>query len=305
MYGQNHDHNGASGGTATRTSQLQARSTQNPVVLANEHLRTSIVPALGGGLARFEWLGRRKAQPLLRPVIGNADVGNVSDLAAFLVVNYAEACGDCGSDDPQLAPAVELRGLPWEIEDATAHELKLVLNGTDRRLPFLARQTIRLMGVSLSICLEFANRGGNPIAMSTGICLSVIRAPGAHLSAPATLICANAHGTSSAQWWEAPLAWQMNVAYPLPSRRVRNLFSGWSGKACITLPEQSLELIVRSGHRSYFLDTPTGKDYFTFFPHDRLDLVNNANDALPDVGEVIVAPGERVTKRFSFTVQRT
>jgi aldose 1-epimerase len=306
MYGRDQDQSATSDGHArTIEATLVSSLYRDAAVLANEHLSATVLPSLGGGLARLDWMGRREPHPLLRPTALRDDAGT-GDLSAHLVLQCTDAsCDSAPSSDAVSLVAPEPYCSEWEIEGAGARELELVLDRTDSGRPFFARQSICLTGASLSISLEVENTGTRPMSLCTGMHAHVFRASGAHLAAPANFICADANGSSSAQWWEAPLAWQMSVAYPLPARRVRNLFLGWSGTANIISPAESLELIISSESQCYLLDTPAGKNYFTFFPHDRPDLAATSAEELPDVGATIIAPGERAIKVFSLSVKRT
>ena len=101
-----------------------------------------------------------------------------------------------------------------------------------------------------------------------------------------------------------PPAWQFGVAYPLPAALVNHAFTGWGGHATVGWPRRGLSMTVAADADAYVLFTPPGKDFFCFEPVDHpINAVNLPGGGAAH-GMTLLAPGERLTRRFSFTVER-
>ena len=117
--------------------------------LENTQLRVQVLPAQGGGLGCFEWLGRDVALPLLRPYRpAPADDGAAFDpnrLACYALVPWSNriSCGGFEFAGTSVALSPNCPGEPypihgsgwrrtWTTQSHTAGEVRMVL---DERTP--------------------------------------------------------------------------------------------------------------------------------------------------------------------------
>ena len=103
----------------------------------------------------------------------------------------------------------------------------------------------------------------------------------------------------------APPAWQFGVAYPLPKTVVNHAFTGWSGRSAVVWPKRHLSLTIAADTDYYVLYTPPGEDFFCFEPVDHPINAMNLAGGASENGMTLLARGERLTRTFRFTVERT
>ncbi len=109
----------------------------------------------------------------------------------------------------------------------------------------------------------------------------------------------------------APPAWQFGVAYPMPSSMVNNAFTGWSGRTSVLWSKRRfrsrsrrVRIITCSMRALCVLYAPPGEDFFCFEPVDHsINAVNLPGGEAH--GMMVLGSGERLSREFRFTVERT
>jgi aldose 1-epimerase len=279
-------------------------------------LAVEVVPACGGGLARFECAGR----PVFRRHARPGGACSVDDLACFPLVPYSNRIADGRLPTPQGDVALTplpgfgphpIHGLGWRqawtVERAAAHELVMThAHRADAHWPFdyEARQWLRLAPDALEMSIALVNRGGAPMPAGIGLHPYFPATPAATLT------------TAVADWWLADAAVLPTQREPLPASldfaagrvlaetRLDNCFGGWSRHAALAWPELGLALDIDASETlgTLVIYTPAHHEFFCVEPASHL---NNgfqlARSGVDDTGARLLAPGEKLegTVRFA------
>lgn len=288
------------------------------VTLANPYLRIDVAPQLGGGLTRFDW----RSDGVLEPVFRRCEQVSVrtdpDDLACYPLLPYSNRIGGghfrFGGRDIDVPRNRASEPLPlhgdgwlahWQIASAERERVRLVLDhGRGAPYAYRAALTYALDGATLSVTLEIENTGRDALPFGLGLHPFLARDASTELSAPASGLWLSGDDWLPVRHVPAPPAWQFGIAYPLPERLVNHAFSGWSGRAAVVWPRRRLSLTIGADTDYYVLYTPPRADFFCFEPVDHpINAVNLAGG--PDAnGMTVLARGERLVRRFQFTVEQ-
>jgi len=280
-------------------------------------LAVEIVPACGGGIARFGCAGKPVFQ---RHPPGEHGVRGVEDLACYPLVPYSNRIARGRLPSPRgdivIAPLPgmgphPIHGVgwrrPWTVHQASRDELMMThAHRADAHWPFdfEARQTLRLAPDALEIALAVTNRSGE--AMPAGI--------GLHPFFPSTPRATLT--TRVADWWLAdtevlptrrepvPASLDLSAGCVLANTQLDNCFGGWSRRATLAWPEQGLALDVAASDvfSTLVVYTPAHREFFCVEPVSHL---NNgfqlAQAGVADAGARLLAPGGTLegTVRFA------
>ncbi|MDS0808541.1 aldose epimerase family protein, partial [Burkholderia cenocepacia] len=193
----------------------------------------------------------------------------------------------------------------WQVDDATDTSLQLSLDRTaGAPYAFRAIQSFELDDATLSIALTIENAGRARLPFGLGVHPFLVRDAATELAAAAGGLWLSGADFLPVRHVSVPPAWQFGVAYPLPATLVNHAFTGWGGHATVSWPRRRLSLTVAADADAYVLYTPPGEDFFCFEPVDHpINAVNLPGGAAAH-GMTLLAPGERLTRRFAFTVER-
>ncbi|WP_407947556.1 aldose 1-epimerase [Paraburkholderia polaris] len=288
------------------------------MTLSNTMLRLDLVPALGGGLTRFDWLGGTNPVPVFRRCETPGPDTNLDQLACYPLLAHSNRIDDGRSHFAALAagvpknlsnelPPVHRDGwLPaWQVEHASACYARLTLDRTDDApYAYRAAQTVVLDRTTLHIRLNIENTGHEPLPFGLGLHPFLPRDARTELVAPASGLWLPGNDRLPVRHVAAPPAWRFGVTYPLPDTLVNHAFSGWGGRTSVTWPTRRLSLSIEADTDYYVLYAPPGEDYFSFEPVDHpIDAVNLPGGGSAH-GMTVLAPGESLARRFTFTVER-
>jgi aldose 1-epimerase len=251
--------------------------------LASGTVRAAVLPELGGGIARFDWVRGAEPVPLFRPWDGKSH--DPDRLACYLLVPWSNRVSgggiEAGGRFWPLAPNVAGEDCPlhgdgwrsaWTVEEAAADRVRLSLRST--ALPpfdYRAELAYAVAGASLQVELGIEHLGGIEVPYGLGLHPWLPRTPGVTLTAPAAEVWLEGPGHLPAG--KVPVAsrpaWDFSRPRALPAGWVNNGFSGWGGEAAIRWPEHRLRLDVAAGDGAgtYLLYSPgAGSGFFCFEP---------------------------------------
>ncbi|GBH26469.1 aldose 1-epimerase [Burkholderia vietnamiensis] len=290
------------------------------VTLSNALLRLDVLPHLGGGIARFDWRGDHGvAVPGFRRCEQPDSATDPNALACSPLLPYSNRIGngrfECDGRNVAVPRNRRDEPLPihgdgwlarWQVDDATATSLQLSLDrASGAPYAFRAIQSFELDDATLSIVLSIENAGRARLPFGLGLHPFVVRDDTTELAAAAGGLWLSGADFLPVRHVSVPPAWQFGVAYPLPPTPVNPAFTGWGGHATIGWPRRALSLTIAADVDAYVLYTPPGEDFFCFEPVDHpINAVNPPGGAAAH-GMTLLAPGERLTRRFSVTVART
>ncbi|RQQ04302.1 aldose 1-epimerase [Burkholderia stagnalis] len=289
------------------------------VTLSNAALRLDVLPHLGGSIARFDWRGDGGAlTPVFRRCERPDAATDPNELACYPLLPYSNRIGgarfEC--DGRSVAVPRNRRDEPlpihgdgwlarWQVDEATDTLLQLSLDhGHGAPYAFRATQTFMLDDATLSIALTIENAGCARLPFGLGVHPFLVRDDATELAAAAGGLWLSGADFLPVRHVSVPPAWQFGVAYPLPAALVNHAFTGWGGHATVSWPRRGLMLTVAADADAYVLYTPPGEDFFCFEPVDHpINAVNLPGGAAAH-GMTLLAPGERLARRFAFTVGR-
>ncbi len=273
-----------------------------------------VLPALGGGLARYDLLADGGAKPLLRRA--PAAPADPFALACNPLVPWSNRISGGGFHGPAgfhaLAPNVPgepcpLHGngfqLPWQVTghapDRAALRLASAGPGPFR---YTARLRYRLARGCLHMHLSVRHEGEQPLPYGLGFHPWLPRDPDTTFQAPAEGVwLEDAHHLPQRH---VPVGqrpdWDFTRPRPLPEGWVNNGFTGWTGTARIAWPGRRLALGITAEALSVYLLFSPGQaaDFFCFEP------VSHPVDAhnLPGrPGLLLLAPGGSASVRLALT----
>jgi aldose 1-epimerase len=288
------------------------------VTLSNASLRLDVLPHLGGGIARFDWRGDGALTPVFRRCERPGEATDPNELACYPLLPYSNRIGGARFECDGRSVAVPRNRLDeplpihgdgwlagWQVDDTTDTSLQLSL---DRRrgapYAFRATQTYALDDATLSITLSIENAGRARLPFGLGVHPFLVRDDATELAAAASGLWLSGADWLPVRHVSVPPAWQFGVAYPLPTALVNHAFTGWGGRATVSWPRRGLTLTVAADVDAYVLYTPPGREFFCFEPVDHPINAVNLPGGAEAHGMTVLAPGERLTRRFAFTVER-
>ncbi|KVE39906.1 aldose 1-epimerase [Burkholderia sp. TSV86] len=287
--------------------------------LTNDKLRLDVAPHLGGGITRFDWSGDGVLTPIFRRCEAPGPRTDPNELACYPLLPYSNRIGAgrfrCDGRLVRVPRNRNTEPLPihgdgwlarWQLDDATPRQLRLSLDLSDGE-PYALRATqiYALDGATLTIVLTVENAGPMRLPFGLGLHPFIVRDAATEIAAAASGLWLSTPDWLPSRHIGAPAAWRFGIAYPLPNTLVNHAFTGWGGGATIAWPLRRLALTVAADADCYVLYTPPGQAFFCFEPVDHpIDAVNLPGGGAAH-GMTLLAPGERLTRRFRFTVART
>jgi aldose 1-epimerase len=306
-------------GPATAVVAIGGAGVEGCITLANAKLRLEVAPSLGGGITRFDWRNQGAHVPIFRPCHAPGPGTDPNQLACYPLLPYSNRIGNGHFEFSGRAIDVPCNraGEPlplhgdgwlgaWKVEEEEATHVRLSLDcRAGKPYSFRASQTYRLDDATLVITLDVENTGKEALPFGLGLHPFLMREADTELSAAAGGLWLCGDDWLPVRHVPAPPAWQFGVAYPMPASMVNNAFTGWSGRTSVLWPKRRLSLTIAADTDYYVLYAPPDENFFCFEPVDH--PINAVN--LPGGGEAHgmtrLAPGERLSREFRFTVERT
>lgn len=284
------------------------------VILQSGQLRAEVMPAVGAGLARLDWIGGGANHALFRNFTAGIPPAP-SQFACFPLVPWSNRISPGGFtfEGRGHHPAVNREGEPcpvhgegfqmaWDVASQSGDHVELIL---DRRsgspFSYVATLGYALSGTSLKVGLSVRNEGNDPMPFGLGLHPWFVREPGVTLQAAATSVWQRGDlGLPSAQA-PLPAAWDFNTARSLPPALVDNAFTGWDGVARIVWPS-GMALDIAADMQYYILYAPAGRDVFCFEPVDHAINAHNLPGGAAHNGLTVLATGQTLRRTVSFTL---
>lgn len=288
------------------------------VALNNGTLAVEILPALGGAMARLDWIADGVALPVLRPWVGADDAApppRPNQLACFALLPWSNRLAGGfhfdGVDYP-IAPnragdqyAIHGEGwlLPWTVGDQSSTRATLTLDRSGGApFNYIASMTYALHGARLELTLAVRNTGDCTLPYGLGLHPFMPRDAGVTLRARARSVWRAGADKLPTHAEPPPAAWDFNAARGLPDDAIDHVFEGWDGSADIAWPRTGLSLAISADSGYFIAYTPVGADFFCFEPVDHLINAHNTAGGPERHGLTLLAPGATLRRTFSFAV---
>jgi aldose 1-epimerase len=291
--------------------------------LANERLGVTLLPEVGGGIARFDWLGGADPLPLMRPCehVPVAGPGRYEPnlLACYPLVPWSNRITEGGFAHEGVhvrlplnradeAYAIHGTGWQrrWQVERHDADQAVLTLHdGVEGAYDYRARMAYILEGDALRVELSVTNAGAAALPFGLGLHPFFPRHGSVQLYAPARSVWRNdERNLIPLARHTVPPAWDFSSDPGLPEGGLNNAFQGWPGSARITWPRERLSLHITADVDTYILYVPEGEDFFCFEPVDHpANAVHLAGGAAAN-GMTVLAPGQVLARSFAFRVSQ-
>ena len=279
-------------------------------------LQVDVLPAVGGSIARFDYLGPGGRQSLLRGTDDAYD--DVLGSSCYPLVPYANRIRggrfQCDGREVQLAPNLQgdaspLHGqgwrAPWSVESVAGDRLGMIFRHEAGEWPWAyeSRQQLVLTPEGLEIALNCRNLSALPMPCGMGL----------HPYFPCTgetVLDTEVSGVWTVDENVLPVDHLPATGrYSLQNRLIGgqgldNGFGGWGGEARIRWPGQPMALEMSSADASYFqVYSPVGRGFFAAEPVQHVNAALNApQDQWPQLGIHLLAPGESRQLRVRFKV---
>jgi aldose 1-epimerase len=287
------------------------------IEISDDLTRAVLLPEMGGGLARYDYLGRGESIPLMRAA---TKWQSPIDLASFPMVPWSGRISNGGFSLAgvfhEVLPTFAGFDLPihgngwaerWTPHDVTRDSAVLELESSGPG-PFRYRAllTHRLEAGALVMELAIANRADITLPYGGGFHPWFPRGHDTRLTASASGVWINDDHLLPLR--RDPIAdhldWDFAKGQTLPSRGVDNCFTGWLGQARIEWPENSIGLAIEAssnlGH--YVLYSPSPDcGFFCFEPVSHASNAHNLDPGPEAHGLVLLAPGETLVMSSRFT----
>jgi aldose 1-epimerase len=283
-------------------------------------LSAVVVPELGGGLARLDFMSGGQSLPLLRPEPPGA-AGDPFALGMQILVPWSNRISSggfsFGGRRHELQPNVEgepfpIHGngfsRPWEVLSVTADAVTLCLE-SDGPGPFRYRAglTYAIQGGSLRTALDLCNTGNDKLPFGLGFHPWFRRTLQTELQARSRGVWQETTQHLPLGTEPVPLLaeWDFSRSASLPEGFINNAFVGWDGRATVYWPDTGLQLRIEASPvlSTYILYSPGSQaDFFCFEP------VSHAVDAFnlpgpPEAhGLVVLAPGQSMAASVTLSV---
>ncbi len=290
------------------------------IALRNAYLHAAIVPAAGGGLARLDWVANGGKLPVLRPfdVVPGDPPPTTSQLACFALVPWSNRIGGGGFtfEGRHVALAPNRTGEPcpihgngwqhpWRVQNERTDAVTLVLDRQDGQ-PFSYRALLRyeLVEAALQVTLEVTNCGQCALPFGLGLHPWLERSAGVMLRARAGGVWSRGPDALPVAHAVVPDKWDLATLRGLPIDAVDNLFTGWDGSAEVYWPETGVVLDIAAEMDYFILYAPAGAGFFCFEPVDHAINAHNLPGGAAANGLTVLAPGQTLQRRVTFTVTR-
>jgi aldose 1-epimerase len=291
------------------------------IQLCNDRLSVCLLPSVGGGIARFDWLGGNEEVPLMRPCLGALERSpgqyEPNRLASYPLLPWSNriAHGGFFVGERRVAlplnrddDAYPIHGSGWQRRwtlrrhDADAAHLELIEVAPDT-YTYHASLHYQLEGDALRVSLRVTNTGDAPLPFGLGLHPFFPLHGGAKLLAPATGVWLNdGHSPLPTHHDAVAAPWDFSASRD-PVTGINHAFTGWTGKAAIEWPRHALRLHIEADVDTYVLYTPVDEAFFCFEPVDHpINAVHLPGGPVAN-GMTLLAAGESVERVFGFRAE--
>jgi len=221
--------------------------------------RLGLVPTLGGGVAAWQLERSAHVQDLWRPWEGGTDRYSLASFAMVPWSNRISAGGfDCGDKHYAMAPNRVGEPYPihgdgwlqsWDLAQPAADTLEMRLtsdgfDGNPYRYQALQRFVLRDDGMDQT--LTVTHTGPDPLPYGLGQHPWFLRSATTRLQTDVRGVwLSGADPLPTAHTQTFPPTWDPRGGMYVNGTLVDNAYTGWSGQARITWPEQQLALTMR------------------------------------------------------------
>lgn len=288
--------------------------------ICNDFLRAEILPEIGAGLSRLDWLTGGVPLPVLRPLaqLSGAVPPDPNQLACYPLVPWSNRIG-AGAfffDGRWVRLTPNLEGEPYPIHgDGWQHAWQLGAQSASAVTLTFERQhggpfcyranlTYRLQGPMLVVTLEVENTGAQVLPFGLGLHPWLPRSKGVMLRAPARAVWQSGEDHLPLAQMPIPEQWRFDRLCALPRDQVDHAFSGWDGRADVVWPETGLRLTLEADMSYYVLYAPLGADFFCFEPVDHPINAHNMPGGATSNGLTLLGPQQQLQRQFHFGVSQ-
>lgn len=290
--------------------------TSKTIVIGKGDVSATVVPSLGGGLARFDFAGHSVFRPW--PEGGTDDP---FALACNLLIPWSNRISGGGFHADgifhPLGPNLPGERYPihgngfqseWAVGTTTSNtaELTFESNGPG---PYRYSGAVRYAVTDYSLNIMLSATNNAPIALPFGLGLHpwFLRTPETKLQAPAVSVCLETkdHLSDRFEPLDRCADWDFCRPSPLPPGWINNLFAGWPGLASIFRPDGGMVVEIQASPelQFYMLYSPSAEsDFFCFEPVSHVVDAHNCTLNSGWNGLRRLAPGEKIHAGVTFTV---
>ena len=281
------------------------------VVLDDGRARLEIVPALGAGVARYDWLHGDERVPLFRAAPDALDLDAPFALAMNLLLPWSNRISGGGFEldgafhrlEPNLdGEPYPIHGnafqRPWELARCTRRAARLTLRSADPG-PFAYDACVeyRLDGGALDVGLRVVNRAPERLPYGGGLHPWFPRDEDTRLTFDAAGLWLEDERylpTGHVPIGARP-AWDFRNPKPLPGGWINNAFTGWDGAARLAWPARGVALALKADASlgTCIVHTPgTDADFVCVEPVSHPVDVHRFDDRRTGNGPVLLEPGQ-------------
>ena len=293
------------------------------ITIADDVAEVVIVPGLGAGLARYDYLPGGR-QPIFRACRSLAGAGPF-DLSSNLLIPWSGRISGAGfayrGRVHRLAPNLDGEPLPihgngfssaWTVVAAARTEATLELS-SDGPGPYryAGRVIYALRDGALAIRLAVTSRAADPLPYGLGLHPWFPRTPGTTLRAAAASVTLedSRHLPAGRVPVAARRDWDFAAPRRLPGAWINNDFSPWDGRADIVWADRDLRLGIDTDgdpHLTTFIlySPASDADFFCFEPVTHAVDAHNRAGGPEANGLHVLAPGETLTIACRFAPGR-
>jgi aldose 1-epimerase len=282
------------------------------LTLNNGRIRAEVVPSIGGGLARLDWLGNNSPVPLLRPLReGSGSSPLPSQLACFPLLPWSNRLAATGFvfGERRYVPEPTRAGEPcpihgdgwlhaWHVQRHEDSAIHLTLDRSQAS-PFCYTATLSYMLDDNALAIEIAvrNTGMEMLPFGIGLHPWMPDPEGALLETRSTDVWLAGPDKLPLVRRSTPAWWSFDNMAPLPTDGVDNAFEGWDGHARVIWPDRGVGLHIETDMGYYILYVPPGQNFFCVEP---VDHPINAHNMRGQPGLTALAPGAILRRRCVF-----
>lgn len=288
--------------------------------IRNDFLRAEILPEVGAGLSRLDWVAGGLSLPVLRPLArcGGAVTPHPNQLACYPLVPWSNRIGggEFYFDGRRVRLQPNLEGEPYPIHgDGWQHAWHLSAQSASAvtltfehqhggPFSYQADMTYRLEDQMLVVTLQVKNTGAQVLPFGLGLHPWLPRSKGVLLRAPARAVWQSAADHLPLAQIPVPEQWRFDRLGALPQDQVDHAFSGWDGRADVVWPETGLRLTLQADMSYYVLYAPVGADFFCFEPVDHPINAHNMSGGAARNGLTPLGPQQQLQRQFHFGVSQ-
>ena len=279
----------------------------DPFTLAAEALELELAPAVGGSIARFDYVdsnGRRT--PVLRP--SATPLASPLEASSFPLVPYVNRIrgGEFEFRGRKVRIETNMAGDPsplhgqgwlgaWQVERASGSEAELVFvhDAGEWPWPYESRQHFALDAAGLETRISCRNTGDDPMPCGLGIHPYFQCGAGTRIRTGVEHVWTVDEQVLPVEKVAATGRYDIADS-PVCGRGLDNGYGGWNGTALLSDSDWPFDIVLSSpGARFFQLYSPEAGGIFVAEP------VSHANDALSapeadwaDLGIRVLEPGE-------------